>query len=73
MRWVSPCQGSPASTALSARDGRRLRLGPGEEAGLSFPVPNDLGSQSEYRVALRLFGYYDFLPSTREQRTLGAR
>jgi hypothetical protein len=61
MKWVSPFPNCEGAAALQARDGDRLRLGPGEEVESTFALPEQASEDRNIRLALRLFGYYEFV------------
>jgi hypothetical protein len=59
-RWCSPADGGEVANLLRESDGRRLRLGPGEKAVLTFTVPEAAGA-ARVGYLLRMSGYYEFL------------
>jgi hypothetical protein len=61
-KWMSPSQKDAAAALLRSRDGNRLRLDPNEEAEFTFPLSGENGCSSNLRFALRVTGYYEFIP-----------
>jgi hypothetical protein len=65
VRWLLPDAGpaeAKAAAALARRDGKRIRLGPGEVIELEFSAADDLPGPAGRGYVFRLVGYYEFLP-----------
>jgi hypothetical protein len=68
--WLSAIDASgldaDALGLLRDRDGQRLVLAPMQEVDLGFMAPRPTAENLPHRFVLRMWGYYDFLPSARE-------
>jgi hypothetical protein len=69
--WLSAIEASGAGDGalelLRDRDGRSLVLGPMREVDLGFPATGSVADNPAHRFVLRMWGYYEFLPSAGEK------